>query len=218
MKLSLTPQFARQLLALGAAALLAGAVQATPDAQFEPAFAQFQQASKGSESAIEKSAEAFVALLKSEPANPVLLAYAGASTSMKATTTMLPWKKMSYAEDGMAMLDKALALLTPAHDAVLQHNLPASLEVKFVASNTFLAVPGFMNRGARGAKLLGEVLASPLFATSPVAFRGDVWLVSAEQALKDKRKDDARKFLDEVIKAKAPQAEVARVQLKALAS
>ena len=218
MKLSLTPQFARQLLAFSAAAWLAGAVHAMPDAQFDPAFAQFQQASKGSESAIEKSAEAFVALLKSEPTNPVLMAYAGASTSMKATTTMLPWKKMSYAEDGLAMLDKALAMLTPAHDAVLQHNLPASLEVKFVASNTFLAVPGFMNRGARGAKLLGEVIASPVFATSPVAFRGDVWLFSAERALKDKRKDDARKFLDEVIKAKAPQAEVARAQIKALAS
>ena len=218
MKLQSLSRLSRHLLALGATALLVGAVQATPDAQFDPAFAQFQQASKGSESAIEKSAEAFVALLKSEPTNPVLMAYAGASTSMKATTTMLPWKKMSYAEDGMAMLDKALALLTPAHDAVLQHNLPAALEVKFVAANTFLAVPGFMNRGARGAKLLGEVLASPLFATSPVAFRGDVWLFSAQQALKDKRKDDARKFLDEVIKAKAPQAEVARAQLKALAS
>ena len=218
MKLQSLSRLSRHLLALGATALLVGAVHATPDAQFDPAFAQFQQASKGSESAIEKSAEAFVALLKSEPTNPVLMAYAGASTSMKATTTMLPWKKMSYAEDGMAMLDKALALLTPAHDAVLQHNLPASLEVKFVASNTFLAVPGFMNRGARGAKLLSEVLASPLFATSPVAFRGDVWLFSAQQALKDKRKDDARKFLDEVIKAKAPQAEVARAQMKALAS
>ena len=218
MKLQSLSRLSRHLLALGATALLVGAVHATPDAQFDPAFAQFQQANKGSESAIEKSAEAFVALLKSEPGNPVLLAYAGAATSMKANTTWLPWKKMSYAEDGMAMLDKALALLTPAHDAVLQHNLPAALEVKFVASNTFLAVPGFMNRGARGAKLLGEVLASPLFATSPVAFRGDVWLVSAEQALKDKRKDDARKFLDEVIKAKAPQAEVARAQMKALAS
>ena len=218
MKLQSLSRLSHHLLALGATALLVGAVHATPDAQFDPAFAQFQQASKGSESAIEKSAEAFVALLKSEPTNPVLMAYAGASTSMKATTTMLPWKKMSYAEDGMAMLDKALALLTPAHDAVLQHNLPASLEVKFVASNTFLAVPGFMNRGARGAKLLGEVLASPLFVTSPVAFRGDVWLFSAQQALKDKRKDDARKFLDEVIKAKAPQAEVARAQMKALAS
>jgi hypothetical protein len=116
------------------------------------------------------------------------------------------------------MLDKALALLTPAHDAVLQRNLPAALEVKFVAANTFLAVPGFMNRGARGTKLLGEVLASPLFATSPLAFRGDVWLASAEQALKDKRRDDARKLLDAVIKANAPQAEVARAQLKAIAS
>jgi hypothetical protein len=218
MKLQSLSRLSRHLLALGATALLVGAVHATPDAQFDPAFAQFQQANKGSESAIEKSAEAFVALLKSEPGNPVLLAYAGAATSMKATTTWLPWKKMSCAEDGLAMLDKALALLTPAHDAVLQRNLPAALEVKFVAANTFLAVPGFMNRGARGTKLLGEVLASPLFATSPLAFRGDVWLASAEQALKDKRRDDARKLLDAVIKANAPQAEVARAQLKAIAS
>jgi hypothetical protein len=218
MKLQSLSRLSRHLLALAATALLVGAVHATPETQFEPAFAQFQQANKGSESAIEKSADAFGTLLKSEPTNPVLMAYAGAATSMKATTTWLPWKKMSYAEDGLALLDKALALLTPAHDAVLQHNLPAALEVKFVAANTFLAVPGFMNRGARGTKLLGEVLASPLFATSPLAFRGDVWLVSAELALKDKRKDDARKFLDEVIKAKAPQAEVARAQLKALAS
>ncbi len=218
MKPGLTSQFTRQLLAFSATVLLAGAVQATPDAQFEPAFAQFQQANKGSESAIEKSAEAFVALLKSEPTNPVLMVYAGASTSMKATTTMLPWKKMSYAEDGLAMQDKALALLTPAHDAVLQHNLPAVLEVKFVAANTFLAVPGFMNRGARGAKLLGEVVASPLLATAPLAFRGDVWLFSAEQAIKDKRRDDARKYLDAAIKANAPQAEAARAKLKDIAS
>ena len=45
------------------------------------------------------------------------------------------------------------------------------LEVKFVAANTFLAVPGFMNRKDRGLKLLNDVLASPLLAQSPAEFQ-----------------------------------------------
>ena len=218
MKLGLTPKFSARLLAVTASLLMITAAHAAPEAQFQHAFEQFLQASKGNESAIEKSAEAFTVLLKSEPTNPVLMAYAGAATSMKANTTWLPWKKMSYAEDGLAMLDKALAMLTPAHDAVLQNKLPAVLEVRFVAANTFLAVPGFMNRGARGAKLLNEVLSSPLLAASPLQFRGDVWLAGASLAAKEKRPDDARKYLNQVIQSSAPQAEAARVQLKALAS
>lgn len=44
-------------------------------------------------------------------------------------------------------------MLTPAHNALLHQEVPAVLEVRFAAANTFLAVPGFMNRVARGAKL-----------------------------------------------------------------
>jgi hypothetical protein len=118
----------------------------------------------------------------------------------------------------MALLDKALALLTPAHSAPLQHDVPAALEVRFVAASTFLAVPGFMNRGARGAKLLQEVLSSPLLANSPLGFRGDVWLKGADVAAKDKRTDEARKYLNQLIQANAPQAAAARTQLTKLAS
>ncbi len=195
---------------------LAGSVWALPDAQFEPAFNTFILASGGDEGAIEKSADGFNALLKAEPGNLVLMAYAGASTSLKATTTMLPWKKMSYAEDGMAMLDKALALLGTTHDAALQRGVPASLEVRFVAANTFLAVPGFMNRGARGTKLLGEILSSPLLNLAPLPFRGDVWMKAASVALNDKHVDESRKYLTLVIQANAPQAAAARAQLAKL--
>ncbi len=197
---------------------LSSSAWAISEAQFQPAFAQFVQATHGNEVAIEKSAEAFVALLAQEPINPVLMAYAGAATSMKALTTMLPWKKMRYSEDGLAMLDKALAMLTAAHNAPLQHEVPAALEVRFVACNTFLAVPGFMNRGARGVKLLNDILTNPLLASAPLSFRGDVWMKAAEVAAKEKRPEEARKYLDEVVKANAPQAQAARAKLQALAS
>lgn len=171
--LVLTPMAAR-CLGVAAAVLLSTAAYAVPESPFQDAFVHFTQAQTGDSAAIEKSAEEFAALLRSEPTNPVLMAYAGATLSMRATTTFLPWKKMAFAEDGLALLDKALALLTPAHNAVLQNGTPGTLEVRFVAANTFLAVPGFMNRGARGAKLLEEVEHSPLLGQAPPAFQDAV--------------------------------------------
>lgn len=218
MKFNLIPQFSARLLVASTAVLLAVSAHAVSEAQFKSAFEQFQQASSGKDGSIEKTVDAFSALLVTEPGNPVLMAYTGAATAMKATTTWLPWKKMSYAEGGMALLDKALAMLTQAHNAPLQHNTPAVLEVRLIAANTFLAVPGFMNRGARGAKLLNEVLSSVLLASAPLAFRGNVWMAGAALAAKEKRMDDAHKYLNLVIQANAPQMETARAQLKVLAS
>lgn len=157
---------------------------AVPETEFQPAFAIFLQASGGDASAIDKAADAFAALLKTEPTNPVLMAYSGAATSLKATTTWLPWKKMAHAEDGLAQLDKALALLTPAHSAVVQNGIPGNLDVKLVAANTFLAVPGFMNRHERGVKLVKDLLASPALASTPKDFQDAVDKAATQAKLK----------------------------------
>ncbi|MBI2748264.1 MAG: hypothetical protein HYX43_02695 [Burkholderiales bacterium] len=206
--------------ALGAALIvgLASTALAIPEPQFQNAFQQFLQASAGNTAAIEHAAEAFSGLVKSEPTNPVLLAYAGAATAMKATTTWLPWKKLGFAEDGLAQLDKALTLLTPAHEAPVQNGTPGVLEVKFVAANTFLAVPAFMHRQERGAKLLGEVVASPLLASAPLGFKGTVWLKAAKEASKAQNPTEAKRYLDLIVQQQAPQAAQAQALLKGLSS
>ena len=145
-----------------------------------------------------------------------LLAYAGAATSMRATTTMLPWKKMSLAEDGLAQLDKALAMLAPAHEQLLHKGTPATLETRFVAASAFLAMPSMFNRQPRGAKLLDEVLANPHLTAAPLGFRGAVWLRAGVAALNDKRPDDARRWFQQVISSGAPQAPAAQAKLKEL--
>ena len=169
------------------AALWSPAVRAMPDAQFQPAQAVFLKAADGDKSAVEGAADAFAALLKAEPANPVLMVYSGAATSMKATTTFLPWKMLAHAEEGLAQIDKALALLTPAHNAPLQRGTPAVLEVKLVAANTFMAVPGFMNRKERGERLLKEVLTSPLLATAPAEFQASVQKAAKAHPVAEKK-------------------------------
>ena len=197
---------------------LLGGAWAGPTAPLEAAYQEFTLARTGDQAAIERAASAFDTLLKAEPTNPLLMAYAGASTSLRATTTWLPWQKMRFAEDGLAQLDKALALLSPAHNTALPQQVPAALEVRFVAAATFLAVPGFMNRGARGKKLLAEVADSPLLATAPLPFRGDVWLTAVDQAIKDDRQKDAQKYLSALVQSGAPQAAQARAKLGSLSS
>ncbi|MEP6739147.1 MAG: hypothetical protein ABJA61_02125 [Caldimonas sp.] len=203
------------VIAVMALATLAavGNAHAASDASFDVAFQHFRNASEGESAAAAQAADEFNALLKAEPANPVLMAYAGAATALEAGAAMQPWKKMAYAEDGLALLDKSLAMLTPAHDAPIQRGTPGSLEVRFVAASTFLAVPGFMNRGARGAKLLSDVLASPLFARAPLPFQGTVWMRAAALAAHEQRRDDARRYLNEVVTRGAPQADKARALL-----
>lgn len=198
------------------AAVFSFAVQATPETAFEDATRLFTAALGGETAAVDKAADAFDTLLKAEPANPLLMAYAGASTAMKARTTVLPWKKMGFAEDGLAQLDKALALLGPAHETQTVRGVPLALEARYVAANTFLAVPGFMNRGARGAKLLADVQSAPGFAGAPLGFRGQVLMRAALLAQAEKRNDDARKLLETVVAANAPQSDAAKAQLKAL--
>ncbi|MEI6803830.1 MAG: hypothetical protein WCK83_11765 [Burkholderiales bacterium] len=218
MQLSHRPMHRIAAAAAAIAFTLSANAWAISDAQFQGPFERFIQANQGNERAIEGAAEQFTALLRQEPTNPALMAYAGAATAMQANTTWLPWKKMRFAEDGMALQDKALTLLTPAHNAPLQHQVPAVLEVRFVVANTFLAVPGFMNRAARGAKLLSDVVTSPLLATAPLSFRGDVWLRAAQHAVQDKQPQQARALLQQIIDANAPQAQAARAQLQALPS
>jgi len=200
-----------------ASCVATGIAIAAPDASFDSAFHHFIVASNGDDSAVDAAASEFDALLKAEPANPVLMAYTGAATALRAKTTMMPWKKMGYAEDGLAMVDKAVAMLAPAHDAVVQHGTPGSIEVRFVAANAFLGVPPFMNRGPRGAKLLNEVLDSPLFEKAPLPFQGTVWMRAAALASKEQRTADAQRYLNEVISRNAPQADKARALLKGAA-
>jgi hypothetical protein len=155
-------------------------------------------------------------LSQEKPANPVLRAYAGAATAMRASTTLLPWKKLNHAEDGLALVDKALAQLTPAHDAPLYRHVPATLEVRFTAAGTFLAMPSMFNRHERGLKLLDEVAKSPLMDAAPPPFKGLVWMRAGQEAAKAQRNAEAREWFQKVSASGAPQAPAAQARLKDL--
>ncbi|MFT3817417.1 MAG: hypothetical protein QM750_07310 [Rubrivivax sp.] len=162
-----------QALAQTAAPATSPATQA-PDPELAAALARFNEAGPANHAAIDDAAQRFTQLSAARPQDPVLRAYAGAATAMRAQTTWLPWRKMGYAEDGLAQIDKALAQLTAAHDAPLHRGVPAVLETRLIAATTFLALPAMFNRGERGRALLAQVQSSPLLAGSPAPFQAEV--------------------------------------------
>ena len=180
------------------------------------AMAQFNRAVAGDDSAVDSALAQYRALMAADPAQPVWRAYAGATTTMQARSTLLPWKKMAYADDGLAMIDKALAQLSPAHDSQRVGGVPASLLVRFTAAGTFNALPAMFNRGDRGARLMDELLKSALLAAAPLAFRGAVWLSAADDAARAQRADESRQWLHKLAASGAPQAAAAQARLKAL--
>lgn len=211
--------FALHPATLSLALLLAAAslpTWAADAAAFESATAVFTRASGGDTSAIEPAASQLLAMSQAEPQDTVLRAYAGAATAMRARTTWMPWKKMGHAEDGLAMIDKALALLTPADDAPRYRGVPASLETRFTAANTFVMLPSMFNRQVRGTALLDEVLKSPLFDPSPAGFKATVWLLAARQAGQANQPEQARQWLQKAATSGAPQAAAAQALLKDL--
>ncbi|MBQ0932929.1 hypothetical protein KAK07_04910 [Ideonella sp. 4Y16] len=161
---------------LAAAALLAASLGASAQAADSFASAQqtFARAQQGDTAAVDAAAAQFARLSAAAPADPVLLAYAGASEAMRATTTWMPWRKMRHAEDGLARLDKALSLATGAGSAPGPSGVAAVLETRFVAASTFLALPSMFNRQERGRALLAQVQTDPLFASAPAGFRQSV--------------------------------------------
>ena len=207
------PIAALAVAGLGAWALPAGA---QGDAAFDTASARFQRAAAGQSDAIEDAQARFEALLSQQPGDPLLRAYAGAATAMRATTTILPWKKIGFAEDGLAQIDKALALLTPKHDDLQRRGVPVSLETRFVAANTFLGLPSMFNRNDRGRRLLSEVLESPLFGPAPAEFRASVWMRAGRLAEADRHADQARKWYELAAASGARQAAAAGARLKEL--
>ncbi|MCK6426561.1 MAG: hypothetical protein L6Q75_15945 [Burkholderiaceae bacterium] len=143
------------------------------------ALATFAAARGGDEGRIAPAVVQLQALSQAAPGHPLWLAYAGAATAMQARTTWQPWKKMAYAEDGLALLDKALALLTPAHMNELHRQVPVALETRLTAASTFLALPAMFQRGERGRRLLAQVQADPALAGTPARFQEAVRQLAA---------------------------------------
>ncbi|MFZ6710149.1 hypothetical protein [Undibacterium sp. TC9W] len=160
-----------------------------------------------SRTANQQAANTFSNLLKQEPGNPLLMSYAGAATAKSSLDKFAKGEKTTALEDGTAMVEQALQLAD--NSPAMHGSVPVALEVRFVAASTYLAVPKIMNRHDKGEQLLKDVIDAQQFAQTDVNFRGAVWMRAATLAVEKNRADEAKKYLNEIVKNNAQQAQKA---------
>lgn len=173
----------RSLAVLGIVAGLYAAptVADTVDVRaFENAHAEFLRAVQGESRAAADAVESFGALVAAGGDNPLLLAYHGSAETLRGRDAWMPWNKVKHVEAGLDTIDRALKLLTPAHDAERLRGVPVSVETKLVAARTFLALPKFFNRREQGQRLVADTIASATFAATPEAIQAQFRHLAAE--------------------------------------
>ena len=179
---------------------------------YEAARAVYLQATTGDSSSVDKALEQFAALIKTDPTNPVYVAFHAAALGMRARDALIPWTKVSYAEEGAAEMDHALSLLRPEHHSQRMLDVPIVMQTKLVAANALLATPVFMNRRAQGAKLLKDVLNDDQFASVPIRFRISI-LQSAlkpNASASDDDRAERQRQLDQLLSVIAAKSEPVR--------
>jgi hypothetical protein len=163
---------------------------ASTDTDFRTARETFNAARAGKVASSQVVTQ-FSALLERDPANPLLAAYRAAAVVMQARDAWLPWNKMKYLDDGLADMDRALAMLKPQHERTDASGVPVASTVRLVAANSFIAVPSFANRGAEGRRLVRSLIASDGFTSTPAAFR----IAALELAISSSTDADASRAL-----------------------
>lgn len=201
-----------------ALSLAAAPARAADAAPFLAALAEFERGLAGDAGANERAGALFQKLVDAEPQNPLYVAYLGSTFAIQGREAWAPWNKIRHTEKGLGLLDKALALLTPAHDQETNRGVPVASEVRINAASTFLAVPGFMNRTEPARLVIGDALASPAFAATPAPLQARLLAQAAALARRDKKPAQEADLLQQALAAApaAPTAAQASARLQEL--
>jgi tetratricopeptide (TPR) repeat protein len=202
-------------LSLIVPSLAAALTQEEATAEFFRARESSALARKGDTSATERAFDQFARLTEANPQQPLYRAYYGSMYTIKARDAWFPFTKLRNVDAGTDLIGKALAALTPEHDKESIGGVAVSLETRLVAASTFASIPKAFGRYQQAKDVLADLLASPVFGSSPPAFQAAVYVQAAKIALKDEAAEPARANLQKAVEVapNSPAADEARALL-----
>lgn len=166
---------------------------------FIDAQATFEQALVGDESKTELAQQKMNALVKIQPNHPLFNVYYGSSYTLLARDAWMPWTKISYAEKGLAIIDKALGMLDNSHSKTLMRGTSVSVETRLVAISTFLKVPGFMHRLDHAKQELDKLFSDDSFKITPPPVKSRIHFQAAQIAQREDNKESELSNLEKTI-------------------
>ena len=155
---------------IGTQAACPGA-QASAMPDFATARAQFEAGRAGSDAATDLAQRLFSRLLSSDANNPLYLAYYGSTFTLQARDRRAPWTKIKLINQGVSILDRALALLNRPRGSSATGTVV--LETRLVVMATFIALPETLFHRLAAAKHEFQLaVSSPGYSSAPVDLRG----------------------------------------------
>lgn len=102
-----------------------------------------------------------LASLQTLPDHPLTQVLTGSASTMVGRDAMMPWNKLSYTEQGLDLMRKAVRRLTDEHKNETFRGEAVDLAVKKYAAFTYLSVPSFFNTHPQGLAWAEELLNDP---------------------------------------------------------
>lgn len=155
----------------------------------------FLQGVDGDKHAVRNAFTRFRSLSQHHPADPVYLAYLGASMTLQGRDAQNGINKQRHTEEGLDKIDQALKMLADNDD------VPSSrrLDTMLVAANSFIYIPAFFNRYDRGKRLLGEILEDKDFDGMAAGFKAATYFAAALVARGETDEDGYHRYLKLIV-------------------
>ena len=141
------------------------------DTGFEAAHSAYEGAVAGTISP-DKALEAVDLFLKEHPEDPVGLAMRGSVKTMLARTAWLPWQKLGYVNEGIELMDKAVANAALAKS---WDGRDPKIVIWMISGTTNAKLPKMFNRRAFAQRDFQNVLEAPVFQRMAAGDRASVY-------------------------------------------
>lgn len=164
----------------------------------EQQLASYYQAAQGDYSQLDSLYKELQQAHQQQPSDPWTLFYLGGTETLKGDDAWLPWSKMSYTEDGLARIDKALNMISEQQWQQQYRYLPQALYMQATAAVTFTRVPDFFNYQDHGMQLFKQVLNDQRFLQSPAQATTWVYRFAIEAALNNQQPALAQQWFSQL--------------------
>jgi len=89
--------------------------------------------------------------------DPFVMVIKGSTLTLQGRDAWMPWNKMSYVEQGMDLIRKAVRALKPSDKEKTFQGIPLDIQVKRTAADTYLSLPEMFNARSQGMEWAQEV-------------------------------------------------------------
>ncbi len=158
------------------------------DAMFKLAIIYYNMVSKQeNDKATERAEELFKAVLKEKNDRTDAMVYYGSLLTLKGRDAFLPWRKLSYVEEGCEMMDKAVRLD------------PKNINLRIRRAMNNINLPDSFDRQAYYLSDFEFIRNHPAFLSFPPDFQQQILYYSALACEKNNEPEKSRELYQQVI-------------------